>query len=345
MPYFNALFYSQIMNRWLLSGFILIVLLLAALYLFIPSEIEVSKVVPVKCNVEAAARVLADTDRWNVWWPGGGPDRSQGVGEADRGQGGGGPERSPDGHPVWVYGQEKYAVSQRLWRSAAVEIDADGRGTPSVLALFPHAGIDSCLVQWSFTRHAGWNPIRRWKEYWAARTIFTDMGSVLGGLRNYLENDRLLYGLEIRKSRVPDTLVAETARKERAYPSTAVVYSAVQQLEQFVKGYGGKVVGYPMMNVTEDSGYLLRVALPVDREAAPRDGILFHKLPGRMALFLEADIHGGEWSVRQAVRQMDYYISDHQKTVMAIPFLSLVTDRRAEPDTSKWVTRLDVPFF
>lgn len=171
------------------------------------------------------------------------------------------------------------------------------------------------------------------------------MGVILDGLRHYLETDSLLYGFPITPSRVSDTLVVETGRKEAAYPATADIYSVVQQLEGFVKGYGGKVVGHPIMNVTHDSGrYLLRVAIPVDRRGGAESGFLYRYMP-KMALFLQADVHGGEWSVRHGLQQMENYISDHQKTRMAIPFLSLITDRRVEPDTLKWVTRIDYPFF
>lgn len=316
------------MNRWLLSGCILLVLLLAALYVFIPSEIEVRKVVPVKCNVEAAARVLADSDRWNVWWPGGG-----------------GPERSPEGHPVWAYGKGNYAVSQRFLRGAAVAIDDNGLQSPSMITLVPHSGIDSCVLEWSFQRHAAWNPVQRLRDYWTARAIHADMGVILGGLRNYLETDSLLYGAGITKSRVRDTLVAEITQNEAVYPTNATIYSIVDRLQDFVKGYGGKVVGPPIMNVTvATDGYLLHVAVPVDRKDVARDGIVFHVIPAA-ALFFKVEIHGGDSTVRREVRQMDYYMSDHQKVSVAVPFLTLVTDRRAEPDTSKWVTQLYVPFF
>jgi hypothetical protein len=370
------------MKRWLLFVCIVLVLLIAAVYLFIPSRIVVSKVVPVKCNVEAAARVLADSGRWNRWWPDGGAARggpvSGGDGSIRAGSGSvsgsagsvsgsgkgsvaggsknsvagdsqssaaGGSEYDRDGHPVYAYGNDRYAVLQRLLRSSAVEIDGDGLRVQSMLVATPHRGIDSCFVQWSFERRLGLNPIRRLKGYLAARRIHGDMGVILGGLRNYLETDSLLYGFTITPSRVYDTLVAETGRKLAAYPATADIYLVVQQLEGFVKGYGGRVVGHPMMNVTHDSGwYLLRVAVPVDRRGVERNGVTFHDLPG-MALYLQADIHGGEWSVWHGLQQVENYISDHQKIRMAIPFLTLITDRRLEPDTAKWVTRIDYPFF
>jgi hypothetical protein len=332
------------MNRWLLPAFIVLAIFFAAPYLFIPSRIEVGKVVPVKCSIAAVARVLADSGRWNCWWPSG-VERGPGANGAERSASAGGPELSPEGNPVYAYGNVRYAVMRRLRRSAAVEIDADGLRVSSMLVAIPHHGFDSCFLQWSFERHTSWNPIRRLKDYLVARQVHTEMGMILDSLRYYLETDSLLYGFPITASRVYDTLVAETGRKVVAYPATADIYSLVQHLESFVKSYGGRVIGHPIMNVTHDSGwYLLRVAVPVDRQGTDRNGVVFHIMP-KMALYLQADIHGGEWSVRHGLQQVENYISDHQKTRMAIPFLSLITDRRIEPDTARWVTQIDYPFF
>jgi hypothetical protein len=40
---------------------------------------------------------------------------------------------------------------------------------------------------------------------------------------------------------------------------------------------------------------------------------------------------------------MNNYISDYGRTIVAIPFASLITDRRLEPDSAKWVTRIYWP--
>ena len=173
-----------------------------------------------------------------------------------------------------------------------------------------------------------------------------DIEAILRGLGSYLEDARKVYGIEIvEKGTQDDTLVVETSRTDSVYPTTEEVYSEVQKLERFVKEHGGRVTGHPIMNVTSGPGtYKLRVALPVDREGKEEGDMRYHSLPQRVP-WLEADVRGGELTVREALRQMENYIADHQKTVMAIPFLSLVTDRMAEPDTSKWVTRIYYPIF
>jgi hypothetical protein len=58
---------------------------------------------------------------------------------------------------------------------------------------------------------------------------------------------------------------------------------------------------------------------------------------------LRAEVKGGNATVEEALHQMKIFISDYQKTAMAIPFESLVTDRSKEPDTSKWITRIYTP--
>lgn len=59
------------MKKW-----VLIVGLFAiagAIYIFIPREHKISKVVKGKCSIQAANRCFTDTSKWAKWWPQGGP--------------------------------------------------------------------------------------------------------------------------------------------------------------------------------------------------------------------------------------------------------------------------------
>jgi hypothetical protein len=55
------------------------------------------------------------------------------------------------------------------------------------------------------------------------------------------------------------------------------------------------------------------------------------------------EVKGGPYSIDKATRQVQYYMSDHQRAAPAIPFQSLITDRRNETDTSKWITKIYYP--
>jgi hypothetical protein len=58
---------------------------------------------------------------------------------------------------------------------------------------------------------------------------------------------------------------------------------------------------------------------------------------------LVTEVKGGQIEVNKASVQLLNYISDYNRTAPAIPFESLVTDRRKEPDSSKWITRIYYP--
>jgi len=63
-------------------------------------------------------------------------------------------------------------------------------------------------------------------------------------------------------------------------------------------------------------------------------------VPGK---YLTTEVTGGPGSVAAALSGLKDYIRDYQRTIMAIPFQSLVTDRMQVTDTTRWVTRIYYP--
>lgn len=99
-----------------------------------------------------------------------------------------------------------------------------------------------------------------------------------------------------------------------------------------------------MLNVHKngDSSYLVKVALPVDKQLKDAGDIQYRwMLKGGNILVTE--IKGGPSKIEKAFTEMRNYVEDHQRIAPAIPFQSLVTDRREEPDTNKWITKLYWP--
>ena len=97
------------------------------------------------------------------------------------------------------------------------------------------------------------------------------------------------------------------------------------------------------MNVRQldDGSFESQVAIPTNRFLA-NDGKIESRrmVPGN---FITAEIHGGPYTVNEAINQMNYFISEYNKAQIANPFQLLVTNRLSESDTSKWITRLYVP--
>ena len=58
---------------------------------------------------------------------------------------------------------------------------------------------------------------------------------------------------------------------------------------------------------------------------------------------LMAEVCGGDWTVSQAIGQLQLFIKDYRMESVAPSFETLVTDRSKEPDTTKWVTRIYFP--
>ena len=58
---------------------------------------------------------------------------------------------------------------------------------------------------------------------------------------------------------------------------------------------------------------------------------------------LVTDVKGGPYNIAKAFEAVEKYTEDHNRMAPAIHFQSLVTDRRQERDTSKWITRIYWP--
>jgi hypothetical protein len=303
------------MKKWLLAAGVILILGLAAIYLLVPSRLNVVVVLPAKCNVEAADRMLRDTGNRAKWWP-------------DEGSGG-----------------MRYKVTGLFRRMVEVTIDDGGLIIPTRLSVFPKVSIDSSELQWELNLPSGLNPVRRIGRYREVKRIEANMGAFLGQLRANLEDQEKVYGISIRETSTTDSVLISRRQIFGQYPADSAVYVLVGKLKQFVMGHGGRETGYPMLNVTRRPGgdFEVRVALPTDK-VMRSDGIVECRelIHGK---YLEADVHGGDGRVRDAMDQMRNYISDYQRTVMAIPFQSLVTDRMKETDTTKWLTKLYFPIF
>ena len=98
-----------------------------------------------------------------------------------------------------------------------------------------------------------------------------------------------------------------------------------------------------MMNMTllPDGQYETQVAIPTDKELSNDGKIVYRRMvPGT---FICVEFNGGAYTTQEALKQMNNFISDCHKSVMANPFQILLTDRMHEPDTLKWKTRTYIP--
>jgi hypothetical protein len=166
---------------------------------------------------------------------------------------------------------------------------------------------------------------------------------ILDAFRRYVENPKNIYGVEFYRTMSNDSALVTMTFYASVYPGVGEVYSRIDSLRSYIASQGAKAINQPMLNVTreKDSLYRVSVAISVDRRLAGKGRIQPKRfVPYKM---LEGEVHGGASTVEKAFDQMQKFKIDYNIQIMALPFQSLITDRRQEPDTTKWVTKVCAP--
>lgn len=211
------------------------------------------------------------------------------------------------------------------------------------LSISPANG-DSARLQWEYRSATSYNPVRRIQRYREAQSL-TDALDQLSTLTNqYFRNIEGVYGFAIHEALVSDSLLISTSGRSTDYPDIPFIYSLIDKLYSYLRQQDAQALGAPMLNILRqpEGGYLTRVALPVNRELPQHRDISFKRmLAGGNILITE--VKGGPAQIEQATAQIESYIKDFKRMSPAIPFLSLVTDRRQQTDSTQWITRLYYP--
>ncbi|HEY4111333.1 GyrI-like domain-containing protein [Puia sp.] len=237
-----------------------------------------------------------------------------------------------------------YRLGRRLSQVVEVVIPAPDGALSSWVSAIPTNAADTVEVQWHLSLQTGGNPFVRVGRYRAAERIGKQMETTLLRLRDSVRDDRT-YGFPIRQVNISDSFLLIKKTELPTDPSVGQMYGLFGELRAYGERAGVVRTGSPMLNVTPlaGGGYSVETALPVDRIVPSGKGITFKQMV--RIQFLMAEVRGGPGRVREAFGQLQNYMMDHQRTAMAIPFQSLVTDRSKEADTSRWVTRIYIPVF
>jgi hypothetical protein len=200
-------------------------------------------------------------------------------------------------------------------------------------------------MQWSCSVVTSLNPIKRIQQYQYAVTIKNNMAAVLGFFKSFAEKKENIYGISLQETIYKDSLLISTKSTTVSYPSVANVYSLINALKKYSAARQAQQTGNPYLNITplNPFGFQVMTAIPVDR-SIPTNSKFFHqRIP--LNRFQVTRVHGGSGTVNHAMQQFQLYIQDYRRTVMALPFQQLITDRVAEPDTARWITDIYIPLF
>ena len=315
------------MKKWLVSLAILLGLFVIGVYIFIPSNLNISKVTSIGCSLNGAYRCLSDGSRWGNWQPN---DDSAST-----------PMNFKD-KKGFQYKSNGFYLAQVFRNSVEVFIDNQDYKLSSSINLLSE-GRDSVVADWQCSFPSSWNPIKRIQRYQAAVGIKNNMEDIMDRFKSYVEDKKNVYGIPIKLSSINDSFLVSTKYISLVYPSTADVYKHLGLLKQYVAKENALETGSPMLNVTKlDSNHFqVMVALPINKLVKGNENIS----PKQMIRgnFIVTEVQGGPYTVNHALEQIQLYFQDYSKTAMAIPFQYLLTDRQKETDSSKWATRIYAP--
>ena len=314
------------MKKFLTALLIIILILTAGIYLFIPAKIQINRTVTIPATPSATFRILSDNSTWKNWWPGS-DNKSTLTNEKNQ----------------FAYKGYSYIINQKFFNTLGILIsgsdDVKINSSLIILSILK----DSVAVEWQAIVIPSKNPVTRIQDYRKAMEIENNMKEVLSHIQSFLGNEKNIYGMNIQRTVVKDTLLMSTKFTSNQNPTTEEIYSSINKIREYISRHGASESNYPMLNVSliDSNRFQTMVAIPVNQVLKDNSDIYVRRMV--RGYILEGEVKGGAYTARQALKQLENYVNDHSMNSPAIPFESLLTDRSSEPDTTKWITKLYYP--
>ncbi len=311
------------MRRKIIALVFLAAVLMTGVAFLMPSRINIDKTVFVKAKKNTVNRAINDIQLWKKWWP----DSPGNTAAGD----------------ALSYNNIVYEPQLPGLYAVAIGIQQGSKSYKTIFSIIAY-NADSVLLSWKGSIPVTSNPFTRIAQYMHAKKAGDDMEAILHAAQKFISDPQNVYGIAITNQIVKDTLLLNTQAVFDHSPSTDEIYALINKLTKAADNEKAPVTGYPMMNIEkkDSARYLLRVALPVSQPVTEQQGIEIKRMvPGN--ILVSNDITGGSNAVEHAYKQMMNYVHDFNKTLAAISFQSLITNRQLEKDSTKWMTRIYCP--
>ncbi|HEV3252438.1 MAG TPA: GyrI-like domain-containing protein [Puia sp.] len=316
------------MKKWFAGLAVLLILLVTCLYIFIPGKLAVSRIIAINATKNGALRCLSDKANWEKWWP---ATKDSTL-----------PKGLATDQDIFIFNGSTYRITQRLFRGFDLLIQSGDNKIESRITMQP-ISVDSVSVEWQCMLMPGLNPVKRLLDYRRAVEISNNLADLLERLRGFLEKKENIYSISIEQTQVKDTLLVTAKNISQKSSSMPLVYGLIKNLRDYISSQGAEETNYPMLNIMalDSTHFETLVAIPVNKELKGNGTISPKRMvPGNI---LVTEVRGGNYSINHAMGLLENYIDDYQKSRIAIPFESMVTDRSSETDTSQWVTKIYYP--
>jgi hypothetical protein len=307
------------------TGIVIIVLILFALsWYLIPAKLTISSAASYHANKEAVYRFLISDSNWHKWWPG---------------------TASKNDNGTWSFRYDDYTIQieKVMYDAIRLKLETNKSSRGSLLRVVPYA-IDSLGIEISTEIINGPNPFNRITGYFRAKKTKRMLNDIITSLQDYTSDLSNIYGINIKKEKVQFQDLVSAKQSFPHYPTTEDIYSIIGKLRNYINRSGARELFSPMLNIRiiDSINYIAQVGLPIDKNL-PEEGDITLKWMMKDGNILAGDVTGGVKQIEAAMKQFENYISDYQRSIIAIPFQMLITDRTKEPDSTKWVTRIYYP--
>jgi hypothetical protein len=300
------------------------ILAFISVYFIIPQKIQATRVVEIDATDINISKFLVNKRPWAKWWPG---------------------KHVAADSSLYTYKNINLTLQKNTNSEMHALIRQNGIELNSVLT-YATTGEGMCNVTWFAEKQSSLNPFERIAEYFKIKRIATNMGAVLADFKKFMQADINVYGIDITISKIKHPFVLATTVNTNDYPAVQLIYNKVGYLRKQISRENAAAVDSPMMNIhpVETGGYQVMVAIPINKIIDPGKNAVINKLV-KDANTLETQVKGGKNTVLNAFTQLKNYQNAHRLVSPAMPFELLITNRLAEKDTAKWVTKVYWPIF
>ena len=308
------------MKKLLLLLFIFFALLITGYYLFFPAKIHFKKTMYAQTAPNSAVKYLLNEKNWHSWWP---------------------VSINNPNDSIFPFKDFEYAVNWKMISGDSILIKSKDGFVRSLINVVPISK-DSVGFQWEGEAQSEANFFNRIHNYYTQKKLQNNADAILNALKNHLENDEKVYGINIQHRMVVDTLLISTKKIFAAYPTAEQVYELVNDLKKYIILNAALQTNPPMLHVVQDSGmFKTMVAIPINKTLQNTERFIIKEMVAGKILISE--IKGGSGNAEAGIKILETYMDDYHLTSPAISFQSLVTDRQVEKDSSKWITKIYYP--
>jgi uncharacterized protein YxeA len=297
-----------------------IIVIIVAAYILLPEKPIIAQDLSIDTSDVIVAKFLTTESGWDKWWPG-----------------------TKTGDKQYNFKGTKISIDKMTNGSTYLKLQKDNLTFSGEISYFADAE-GSFKFKWDAVDKNNTRFLSRITNYFKTRDAENQVAEILLNLKRFLEDERNAYGYRIYLNHAKDTVLLVSANTYPEYPSLQATYSTIKTLQRQAAGQGAKQTNFPMLNVTQTDvhEYQVNVALPINKKITPFQQTSINNIP-KGGNLLVADVRGGQNTVNNALAQIKIYMKDHRLVSPAMPFQSLVTDRLAQKDTSKWITKIYYP--